>query len=99
MPYLQPSFYELPFQSQSATSRDAAKRAERFICQQGADVLRWFIERGARGGTQREASEALGISRASMCGRVNALEKCGWLIKSVSERRQGCAVYLVAKED
>ena len=67
MPYLQPASYELPFQSQSDTSREAAKRAEAFVGPQGADVLRWFLERGARGGTQREASEALGISRASMC--------------------------------
>ena len=98
MPYLQPANYALPFQSQSDTSRDAAKRAERFVCQQGADVLRWFIDRGAHGGTQREASEALGISRASMCARVNALEACGWVIKSVTgERRHGCAVYYVVQ--
>lgn len=94
MSYLQPANYEQPFQSGSDTSRDAAKRAEKFIGQQGADVLRWFIERGARGGTQREASEALGISRASMCARVHAIEACGWVIKSVTgERRQGCKVY------
>jgi biotin operon repressor len=97
MAYLHPASYELPFQSGSATSRDAAKRAERYVCQQGADVLRWFLERGARGGTQRECSEALGIGRPSICARVRALEQCGWLIKSVSERRTGCAVYFVTE--
>ena len=93
MPYLISSSYELPFASGSDTSRDAAKRAERFVCQQGADVLRWFLEHGARGGTQKEVAAALGLGRPSVCARVNALEKCGWLIKSVSERRQACSVY------
>jgi len=98
MPWLDSSTQRLPFQSNSSTSRDAAKKAEAFCGPQGANVLRWFIERGARGGTQREASEALGISRASICARCNALEKCGWLIKSVSERRDGCACYYVTEK-
>jgi len=98
MPYLHSSTYELPFASGSDTSRAAAKRAEAFVGPQGADVLRWFIERGARGGTQKEAAAALGLGRPSVCARVNALEKCGWLIKSVSERRAGCAVYFVVEK-
>jgi DNA-binding MarR family transcriptional regulator len=97
MAYLQPSSYELPFASQSSTSRDAAQHARRFVCQQGADVLRWFIERGARGGTQKEVAAALGLGRPSVAARVHALEKCGWLIKSVSERRSGCACYYVTE--
>jgi DNA-binding MarR family transcriptional regulator len=97
MPYLDVLTQALPFQSGSDTSRDAAIRAQRFVSKQGMDVLAWFRSRGAYGGTQREVSEALGIARASVAARVNALEKTGSLIKSVSERRGGCAVYLVTE--
>jgi hypothetical protein len=98
MPYLDVLTQALPFQSGSDTSRDAAIRAQRFVSKQGMDVLAWFRSRGAYGGTQKEACAALpSISRASMCARVNALEKTGSLIKSVSERREGCAVYLVTE--
>lgn len=99
MPHLQPASYELPFQSGSDTSRAAAERAQKFVGQQGADVLRWFLERGARGGTQKEVAAALSLGRPSVCARVHALEQCGWLIKSVSERRSGCSVYFVVKSE
>jgi hypothetical protein len=94
MPYLHPTSYELPFQSGSDTSRDAARKAQRFVSRQGWEVLAWFRDRGEVGGTQREASQALGIERSSMCARCNALEKVGNLVKT-TERRGGCAVYTV----
>lgn len=90
MPYLGTN-YELPFQSQSPTSHDAAVAAAEFIGLQGERVFEWF-ERQAGGATQREASEALGIGRPSMCARVRALELAGRLVKC-SGRRQGCAIY------
>lgn len=94
MPYADPANYELPFQSGSDTSRDAAVKAQKFVGRQGIEVLAWFVERGARGGTQREASQQLMIARASMAARVHALEKVGNLVKT-AERRDGCAVYVV----
>jgi hypothetical protein len=93
MPYADPPNYELPFQSGSDTSRDAALKARDFIGKQGRDVLAWFTVRALNGGTQMEASAALGIARASICARVHALEKVGKLRKT-DERRQGCAVYV-----
>ena len=92
MPYALPASYELPFQSTSDTSRDAALKAARFVGQQGLDVMGWFRAQGEHGGTQRECSEALGIGRPSVCARVNALEKQGRMVKT-DERRAGCAVY------
>ena len=97
MPYTQAG---LPYASaDSDTSRDAALRALQFCGQQGLDVLAWFRARGDRGGSQIEASAALGIARASMCARVRALEQAGELVKT-TERRGGCAVYkaLAAQE-
>src|SRR5689334_14322653 len=93
MPYLDSANRELPFQSGSDTSRDAAVRAQRYVGEQGIRVLPWFIERGDHGGTQREAHEALGIERSSICARVNALEAVGNLVKT-ERRRGGCAVYV-----
>jgi len=92
MPYADPANYELPFQSGSDTSRDAATKAQRFVCRQGIEVLAWFQQRGAFGGTQKECHAATGLERSSICARVNALEKVGNLVKT-SERREGCAVY------
>lgn len=89
MPYTQAG---LPYAPQSDTSRDAATRAQKFVGKQGIEVLAWFQGRGGHGGTQKEASQALDIDRASICARVNALEKVGNLVKT-SQRRDGCAVY------
>lgn len=93
MPFLRPESYELPFASESDTSRDAAVKAEKFVGKQGREVLEWFRSRGIVGATQREASEALGIARASMAARVHALEKQGQLWKTTA-RHQGCALYI-----
>lgn len=92
MPYILPASYELPFQSGSDTSRDAAVKAAAFIGPQGETVLAWFRKRGRHGGTQKEAATALGIARASIAARVNALEKAGQLVKWTG-RRDGCAIY------
>ena len=83
-----------PYQHTSQTSKDAAERARAFIGQQGATVLRWFVLHGPA--TQKEASAQLGIGRASICARVNALEQAGQLEKG-SLRREGCAVYRVRR--
>lgn len=93
MPYADPANRELPFQSGSDTSHDAALRAQSFVGRQGVKVLLWFEGRGERGGTQKEAAEGLGIGRPSVCARVNALEQQGRLIKT-SARRAGCSVYV-----
>ena len=92
MAYIYPANYELPFQSGSDTSRSAAVRAQRFVGKQGIEVLAWFVERGEFGGTQKECARALDMERASVCARVNALEKVG-NVRKTTERRAGCFVY------
>ena len=92
MAYVDPVNRELPFVSDSDTSRAAALRAQSFIGAQGRTVLAWFVACGAHGGTQIEASAALGIGRPSICARVRALELTGRLVKT-SGRRGGAAVY------
>lgn len=95
MPYLDAN-YELPFQSGSSTSRDAALQAVRFVGPQGLDVYEWIQRCGAYGATQKEISAALRIGRASVCARVHALEKQGRVVKTET-RRDGCAVYRVTR--
>ena len=80
----------VPYQRSSATSREAARRAERFVGRQGERVANWFALQGRTGATQKQASIALGISRASVCARVNALERAGRLVKT-ARRVDGCA--------
>lgn len=92
MPFLQPASYELPFESGSDTSRDAAERAKGFVGRQGRLVLDWITDQGNYGATQKEVSAALAIDRASVCARVHALDKRGDLLKT-TERREGCSVY------
>ena len=94
MPYLKSASYELPFASGSDTSRDAAIRAERFVGAQGRAVYDWWLLQGEHGATQREASAAMGIERASICARVNELEKQERLTRTL-DRRAGCVVYKV----
>ena len=93
MPYLDSASYDLPFQSGSDTSREAALQARSFIGVQGIRVLRWFEDRGARGGTQKECAEALSLGRPSVCARVHALEHAGALYKTRLTRAR-CAVYM-----
>lgn len=92
MPYLDPASYELPFQSDSDTSRAAAVKARDFVGRQGIKVLCWFEDQGQHGGTQKECAAALGLGRPSVCARVNALERHGVVVKTTA-RRDGCAVY------
>ena len=91
MPFVDSAQRELPYQSASPTSYDAAIAAASFAGQQGQSVLRWFAGR-PQGGTQKECSAETGIGRASVAARVNALEQSGHLVKT-TERREGCAVY------
>jgi hypothetical protein len=95
MAYADPTNYALPFQSDSVTSRDASLKARKFIGQQGDRVLGWFEGQGVEGGTQKDVSLALGVSRASVCARVNALEQVGDLVKT-DLRRDGCSLYIGA---
>lgn len=87
-----PQHDTVPYQRKSATSKAAAIKAKSFIGEQGKRVLSWFQQQGVSGATQRQASEALGISRASMCARVNALESAGQLVKT-ARRQDGCQIY------
>jgi hypothetical protein len=89
VPYVDSLTPELPFQSSSDTSHDAAVAAQDFVGKQGEVVYRWFVGKRS-GATQKEASDALGIARASMCARVRALEMAGRLVKTAA-RRDGCA--------
>jgi len=93
MPYLHPATHELPFASDSDTSRDAARTAERFIGPQGRAVLRYVLEcEPEYGATQKEIAWGLQMARASVAARVHALEQQGRLVKS-GPRRSGCNVY------
>ncbi len=92
MPYVDVLTPELPFQSGSDTSREAAVKARDFVGPQGEQVLAWFRSRGVDGGTMKEAEKEIPMQRASVCARVSALEKRGDLMKT-TERRNKCAVY------
>lgn len=81
-----------PYQRGSETSRDAALRAQGFVCVQGMKVYAWIVSRQERGATQKEAEVALVIGRPSLAARFNALEQRGW-IRKTDQRRGGCAVY------
>lgn len=94
MPYLDAA-RELPFQSGSDTSREAALAAKQFVGQQGVAVLKAIADCGPAGATQKEISAALGIGRPSICARFNALEQ-SWRIVKTAHRRNGCAVYRIA---
>jgi len=96
MPYADPSNHELPFQSGSETSYEAAKRANDFVGEQGAEVLHWLQDQGLHGATQKEVAAALDLGRPSVCARVHALEKRGDLQKTEG-RRDGCAVYVAIR--
>lgn len=94
MAYLNSATYELPFASGSDTSEAAARRAERFVGPQGVTVWTWLQQQGPRGGTQREASTALGVGRPSICARFHALEQRGEIRKLAGTTRAHCAVYV-----
>ena len=76
----------------SETSYEAALRASTFVAAQGLRVYRWLQSRVDA--TQKEASTALGIDRASLCARFKALEDAGAIAKT-SLRRAGCTAYQV----
>jgi len=92
MPFIDASTPRLPFQSHSDTSREAAIAARSFAGHQSLTIRAWFRSQGRTGGTQREASDQLGIGRPSICARTRELETAGVLVKTAS-RRAGCAVY------
>ncbi len=85
-----------PYQRGSATSKDAAIRAQDFVGEQGHRVLAWIEKQGERGATQKEAEAGLRIGRPSIAARFWALEGVHAILKT-SERRGGCAVYRVLK--
>jgi DNA-binding MarR family transcriptional regulator len=92
MPYLDAANRQLPFQSGSTTSRDAAVAADAFLCEQAEVVLTWIRQRTS--GTQKDAASETGISRQSLAARFNELEHAQ-LIAKTDERRDRCAVYVV----
>ena len=92
MSYLDSTNYELPYQSGSATSEDAARAAAKFVGQQGQAVYRYVEAWGDRGATQKDIARGLQLGRPSVAARVHALEHTGRLVKLTS-RREGCAVY------
>ncbi|MPZ20116.1 MAG: hypothetical protein GEV06_19695 [Luteitalea sp.] len=98
MPWLDSANQELPFQSGSATSRDAAVGAARFVGKQGEAVLHFIRWTGNHGCTQKEASASLTIARASVAARFNALELRGD-IRKTDERREACAVYVASQQE
>lgn len=93
-----PAAPRVPYAPGSATSKAAAEKARGFIGEQGERVAAWFEAQGVHGATQKQASEALHIGRASMCARVNALERDGRLVKT-ARRFEGCAVYRVTEKE
>jgi hypothetical protein len=94
MSYILPAQHELPYRYGSSTSEAAARAAERFVGPQGIEVWFWLRAQGARGGTQREASTALGLGRPSVCARFHALEQRGEIRKVAGTTRERCAVYV-----
>jgi len=80
------------------TSREAAGSMRGAAKAQRIRVLQWLEPRGDLGGTQEEASDALDISRQSMCARFWELEQAGLIEKTDRERptssRRPAAVYV-----
>lgn len=95
MPYLDSANYELPYQTGSATSQDAARAAQPWACQQGLAVLA-YVRECLDGCTQKDISRGLALGRPSVAARVHALEQAGKLVKT-DRRRDGCSVYRYAK--
>ena len=97
---MQPALFNLSprpaYQRGSVTSRRAADRAVAFAGSQRDRIQAWFTAQGTRGGTQKEASEALEIGRPSMCARVRELERDGVIVKA-QRARGGCGVYVVCR--
>lgn len=93
MAYADPANQQLPFQSGSETSHDAAVAARAFVGQQGARVYAFIVACGVFGATQREIADRLNIGRPSVCARVRALEQCRD-VRKTERRRDGCAVYV-----
>ena len=93
MPYLHTDL-NLPFQSESDTSKDAAQLAERFVGPQGERVYDVILRCGSCGVTQKELAVDLNMGRPSICARVRALELAGRVVKT-ARRRSGCCVYEV----
>jgi len=92
-----PVLHVLPARS-PRTSREAAGSMRGAAKAQRIRVLQWLEARGDLGGTQEEASDALEISRQSMCARMWELEQAGLIEKTDRERptssRRPAAVYV-----
>lgn len=94
MPYLQSSTYELPFQSGSETSRDAAIAIEPVAETQRERYFAFVALAGTQGRTDAEAESWLRMRRSSVCARRNELMKAGRIVQT-DRRRKGCTVYRV----
>lgn len=81
----------------SHTSKEAARTIRPDTARLRRIVLAFIVSRGADGATQKEASIALGIPRATLCPRFRELE--GWQdypvqIRKTVQRRDGCFAYV-----
>lgn len=92
MPCADPANGELPFQSGSETSHDAAVAAKEFNGRQQTQYREWLERKGEHGGTDKEAEQELKMARSSICARRGELKKAGRVIDTET-RRGGCAVW------
>lgn len=92
MPYADSANGELPFQTGSDTSHDAAVAAKAFNGRQQTQYREWLALKGEDGGTDKEAAKELEMERSSICARRGELKKAGRVIDT-ERRRSGCAVW------
>lgn len=92
----QPDLFERsplpPYAKGSETSRDSAVQAATFAADQRARVLAYVRRCGVSGATQKDAADALNISRQSAAPRFFELVEAKDIEKTTF-RREGCAVY------
>lgn len=84
---------ELPFQSDSDTSHDAAVAAECFAASQRSRYFVWLLGKREHGGTDAEAEHELQMRRSSVCARRNELRAKN-LVSKTGRRRGGCTVWV-----
>lgn len=87
------------YQRGSATSKEAARTVAKSgkAARDRRLILALLTARQNVGATQREMSEALGISRQALCARCSELDSRGThQIRQTTERRRGCYVWVKA---
>jgi hypothetical protein len=94
MAWLNPSQTELPYQSGSFESREAAIAALPSAARGRQRVYQVIAGRGRYGATQREIAALLDLPRATVAPRCRELELDQVIVKA-DARRDGCRVYVV----